>query len=268
MKKLFTILLLMGVALSVFATQKALVIGNSAYPGKALAHPALEAARTDSVLAGYGWQVTRLTNLTAANMKSSISQFSQGISASDTVLVVFSGGAVQLDGKNWLIPTGKTFADAATFKIQAVSVDSLLSQLAKASLRLVFVDGAYQTSAVSFKLAASGLAPIARLAPNTLVIFNAPAHTWADSTNGYSNKLLPSLRARIAIYALPVTELRTNIINDISQPAGTRGITPPWFLNSIGDAIRVNPPPASEGQKFHYKGFDLYDTDGGGSYSF
>lgn len=267
MKKLFTILILMSVAISAFAVQKALVIGNSAYPSKAISHPVLETAHADTILARFGWQVTRLANLTSTNMKSSIQQFTQDVSASDTVLVVYSGAAIQLDKVNWLVPTGKQFTDAATFKTQAVSLDWMMSQLSKASLRLLFLDGAYQTSSVTFKVSVSGLAAVSKVAPNTLLMYNAPLNTWAASDGGYYNKLLPSLRSRIAFFALPVLDMRQNIINDIANPAGTRGITPPWFLNSIGDAIRVNPPPDPD-QYYFRKGWDLYDSDGGGSYSF
>ena len=267
MKKLITLLMLMGVALTAFATQKALVIGNSTYPGKTLSHPVLETASADTILAMMGWQVTRHTNLGAANMRSSIQQFTQNISSADSLMVLYSGAAIQLDGVNWLIPSGKQFSDAATFKNQAISLDWLLTQTSKASLRMFLIDGAYQVPAVSFKVAAAGMAPIAKLAANTLVLFNAPANMWAADASGYYNKLVPSLRARIQGYDLLVKDLRQNIVQDISQPAGMKGITAPWFLNSIGDAIRVNPPPP-EGQKMFHKGFMLDDIDGGGSYSF
>ncbi len=267
MKKLIIVLTLMGIALSAFGTQKALLIGNSSYPGKALPHPANELALADTILSQVGWQVTKHINLGPANMKSVLQQYLQSVSAADSLLVIYSGAAIQLDGVNWLVPAGKQYTDAATFKSQAVSVDWLLSQSAKATLRLLFLDGAYQVPALSFKIATGGLAAIPKLAPNTLVMYNAPANTWAADGSGYYNRLIPSLRYRIFNYALPVKDLRQNIVQDISQPEGTRGIAAPWFLNSIGDAIRVNPPPPND-QKFFHKGFDLDEIDGGGSYSF
>ena len=55
--------------------------------------------------------------------------FTQGVARNTAGLFFFAGHGVQLEGLNYLIPIGATFATASDVKYRAVSADWILSRM-------------------------------------------------------------------------------------------------------------------------------------------
>src|SRR5262245_56806519 len=93
---------------SAFAQSRvALVIGNSDYQAAvSLLNPANDPKAVADALTGAGFEVTRLSNLTQAEMRRAVRDFSGRIAergADTTALVFYAGHGVQVDGENFLV---------------------------------------------------------------------------------------------------------------------------------------------------------------------
>jgi uncharacterized caspase-like protein len=112
----------------------ALVIGNSNYAQSPLDNPANDAKAIAQALRDAGFEVDLLTDQKRAAMLSSIEKFGAKLAAKKQPSVFyFAGHAMQLDWRNYLLPTDIKIRSAQDVTTQAVDLNDLLLQLAKAS---------------------------------------------------------------------------------------------------------------------------------------
>src|SRR5690349_5401403 len=119
--RIFTIifLLLITAALPVAAeTRLALVIGNGSYGGGIgpLANAPNDAQRVTKALQSAGFAVTTVIDADQRTMKRAFADFGQSLAqaGTDTVgLFYYAGHGVQVDGVNYLIPSGAEMQNQA-----------------------------------------------------------------------------------------------------------------------------------------------------------
>jgi len=266
MKRLFTIVLLMSLALVSLSAQKALVIGNYGYTSKALPQPRNDTALLDTTLAQSGWTVTRHQNLDATAMKLALTSFGASLSEGEMALVYFTGSAIQLDGVNYLVPIG-SFKDAATFKAGAVNFNWMLSQLGKAGVKLIFIDGARSPANISFKLAKPGLEAVSKLPVNTLLMYGAPLNTVLADSLTPNSCFSKSLASEIIKPDLDLSSLHGKISSAMAILHGGKTPPVPWSASSVTEGWILN-PSGENMPRYYFRGFFKQDVDGGGSYSF
>ena len=91
---------------TVFAMRRALVIGNDNYKYVEKLKNAKEDARTMSrTLNQVGFEVTEKFDLGQKEMIASVREFQEKINPGDEILFFFAGHGVEIDGKNYLVPT-------------------------------------------------------------------------------------------------------------------------------------------------------------------
>jgi uncharacterized caspase-like protein len=128
------------------AERIALVIGNSDYGHVPdLANPARDAALIGEKLKQLDFKTASLENLTQAQLKSAISDFTAKISQAGPEAIAvfyFAGHGVQIDGTNYLIPVDAAIATESDVILHAVSASDLLKtlELAKAKANIVILD--------------------------------------------------------------------------------------------------------------------------------
>ena len=266
MKRFLTLVLLLSLTLVSLSAQKALVIGNSGYASKSLPQPARDAALIDSTLAQSGWTVTNHQNLGPLALKTALSQFNNTLAEGEMAMVYFSGAVIQLDGLNYLVPVG-IFKDAATFKNSAVELNWAISQLSKAGVKLIFLDGARSPANIGFKLAKPGMAALAKLPGNTLLMYGSPLDTVlvdSPAPNSYFSK---ALAAEIIKPDLDLSVLPANISAAMAILQGGKTPPQPWSASSVPEGWTLN-PSGENMPRYHFRGMFKMDVDGGGSYSF
>ncbi len=130
-------------------TRVALVIGNGAYPPVtvdnlfgALSNPVADARDMADLLRGYGFTVDTLTEAGQRDMEAAVNRFMRQLEAGGTGLFYYSGHGVQVQQENYLIPVGRSFADAADVQEYAVKANWVLRkmELARTRVNLMILD--------------------------------------------------------------------------------------------------------------------------------
>src|SRR5579871_4164315 len=93
----------------------ALVIGNGAYTNIVpLKNPPNDARDMCSKLREIGYVVSCFTDVgTRAQLRAVLQDFAQSLSSDRVGLVYYAGHAMQIEGENYLVPTGARFDSAA-----------------------------------------------------------------------------------------------------------------------------------------------------------
>jgi len=84
----------------------ALVIGNQSYTNAPLDNPANDADAVGNELKAMGYATTVVKDATREGIEEALDNFSLAAEQSDFALFYYAGHAIQVDGKNYIIPVG------------------------------------------------------------------------------------------------------------------------------------------------------------------
>src|ERR1700689_1978877 len=104
------------------APRFALVVGNGDYAHvTALRNPQNDAQDMCRTLRGLGYQTFCYTNVSSrAQFRSIVEDFAERLSADTVSLLYYAGHAVQIEGENYLIPTGAALGTASATMEQSL----------------------------------------------------------------------------------------------------------------------------------------------------
>ena len=136
MKKLLFVLLALPLLMA-GQTQKrpALVIGNSDYQYLSkLPNPVGDALLIAETLDSLGFEVILDTNITTKRkFQKKISEFGARRDSFDVGFIFYAGHGMQVDGKNYLLPTEEEFKTQDEVKEFAIGVESVMKYLTQRS---------------------------------------------------------------------------------------------------------------------------------------
>jgi len=214
----------------------ALVIGNGRYHVSPLLNPQTDAKDLAQALESFGFQVICKIDLTQNEMKQAIRAFGEKIRHGGTGLFYYAGHAVQVDGRNYLIPVGTEISHEHEVEYEAVDIGFLLSQMQEArnELNIVILDACRNNPfSRKFRSTNGGLASI--IAPSgTLIAYaTAPGSVASDGDgrNGlYTQELLKAMRQP----ALKIEDVFKLVRSGVQSL--TNGVQVPWESSSlVGD---------------------------------
>jgi uncharacterized caspase-like protein len=259
-KYVFTLLVAVLGAAPTHAQQEtriALVIGNSAYPGGALATAANDAGLVAQTLQAAGFDVSGARDLDATTLRSSFREFVEKASAAgpDTVaLVYFAGYGLQFEGENYLVPVDARLSRDSDVPLEAIRVNDLVKPLSSLTLkaRIIVLDaGRTNKFAASGQPLAGGLA-LMQPDAGTLIAFNAAPGTVAPEATGAYGAFATALAEMIKAGGLPLEELFERVRLRVNEV--TKGAELTWEASRVQVPFlffeRVATPPASEQDRF------------------
>ncbi len=105
----------------------ALVLGNSNYDNtSALANPKNDADKISTKLEGLGFNVIKGLDLDKAGMEKAIRSFVRELEGADVALFFYAGHAIQVDGKNYLIPVDAALEDSTAIDFETINFGVIL----------------------------------------------------------------------------------------------------------------------------------------------
>ncbi len=225
----------------------ALVIGNGAYPGNALANPPNDAADMAALLKQSGFEVIQRENASLKEMHRALREFGDRLGRETLGLFFFAGHGVQVRGRNYLLPVDADIGREDEVSFNALDLQAVLEKMdsARNHTNLIILDACRNNPFASkFKLANSGLAQI-DAPPGTVVAFaTAPGSTAADGSgrNGlYTKHLLANLGKPGARIEDAFKQVR------VAVRADSNGAQTPWESTSLETELvlkRLPPKPA------------------------
>lgn len=220
----------------------ALVIGNSAYPGKArLANPANDAEDIGNRLQELGFDVYQGTDLTIAGFDRILRSFRDALKTADVALLFYAGHGASINGVNYLIPVDAKFGDGAKFTAQAISLKDIQALMEyRPRTNLLFFDACrnnpfLQNLTKSFGGEKSPVRPgWANIAPahGTYISFASAegevASDGSDKRNSpFTSALLEHIGEPNKDVQLMMRDVRKHVIDE------TNGAQVPWEKGSL-----------------------------------
>lgn len=120
----------------------ALVIGESKYESLSkLVNPSQDARDIDGLLGDLGFEVDRVLNADAEELREAIEDFIEEAQDADVALVYYSGHGIEVGGQNYLVPVDATFDTPEAAGNSLVAVQPMLDELARAApVSIVLLD--------------------------------------------------------------------------------------------------------------------------------
>jgi len=211
----------------------ALVIGNGAYKQGALKNPVNDARAMVATLRQLGFQVIQRENATKQQMEQAVGEFGRALGKGSVALFYYAGHGMQVNGRNFLIPTDAVVASEQAVRLETLDVDLVLDQVAAAGsdVNLVVLDACRNNPFERrFRSAAGGLAQINAPKGTLIAYATAPGSVAADGTgaNGlYTAKLVEAIKTP----GLPIEEVFKRVRVEVSRESNDAQT--PWEASSL-----------------------------------
>ena len=215
----------------------ALVIGNSDYNAGPLLNPVNDARAMSQALQETNFVVLKYENVTTmADMKRAIREFGEKIQNGGVGLFYYAGHGIQVNGKNYLIPTGAEIYREEEVEYESVDVGFVLAQMEAAHNRMniIILDACRNNPfARSWRSASQGLAFINAPAGTLIAYATAPGSVASDGT-GENGLYTQELLKQIGKPQLKIEDIFKNVrINVLELSANQQT---PWESSSlVGD---------------------------------
>lgn len=239
----FVVALILG-AIAIFgsyhaayaANRIALVVGNSEYNSAGLLpNAATDAVLVENSLKQIGFETLSAKNVSVSAFRESLKEFRQQALGADVAIIYFAGHGIELNGKNWLVPSDAKLGSDYDLPDEAVDLDRLMDALTGARTRIAIIDACRnnpfgQRWATSKRSMSRGLARVE--SDDVLVLYAAaPGMTAEDGQAGRSSPFAASLAKRLLEPGVPVQMLGGLIRDDVI--AATAGRQRPYVSASM-----------------------------------
>jgi formylglycine-generating enzyme required for sulfatase activity len=230
-------------------TRIALVIGNSDYASGPLPNPANDAKMMSETLGKLGFEVIARRNADQNTMKRAIQEFGSRLEKAGPAAVglfYYAGHGVQLNGRNYLIPTTAQIDREGDVEIEAVSADWVIEQMryARNRLNIVILDACRNNPFTrSMRSVDHGLATMDAPAGILIAYSTAPGAVAADGS-GRNSPYTEALSLAMRDLHEPVEQVFKRV--RVGVMSATSGKQVPWESSSLtGDFYFAAPSKAA-----------------------
>jgi hypothetical protein len=222
--------------------RQALVIGNGAYADAPLANPANDANAIGAELKRLGFSLELQVNAKREVMENAIRAFSASLAKNNAVgLFYFAGHGLQLDWRNYLVPTDARLDKVADVLRQTVDMGTLLTSLGKAGnpMNIVVLDACRDNPFDSDQRTGKGLSQMDAPIGTLLAYATAPGNVASDGSgkNGlYTEHLLKEMSTPEAKLEDVFKRVR------LAVRRSSQGQQIPWESTSLEEDFYFIPP--------------------------
>jgi hypothetical protein len=218
----------------------ALVIGNADYRKSPLLNPVNDSRDIAAALRARGFAVIERANVTLAEMRQAMREFSDQIADSEVALVYYSGHGLEVDGRNFFIPIGTDIQrdyEVVDQAFDAGQITELLQRSTSSSMprvNILIVDACRDNPLPrSTRSTGKGLARMAAPTGTFIAFSTAPGKVASDG-DGRNSPFTKHLLAAIEIPDKPIEQLFKLVRKAVVEE--THGMQVPWDNSSlIGD---------------------------------
>jgi uncharacterized caspase-like protein len=220
----------------------ALIIGMSKYQQvPQLENPARDAQAVAALFKKANFDVVDSRHdLGIAELRRAIREFSEISRDADISVIYYAGHGIELNGKNYLIPTDAKLLSNFDVEDEAISLDRLLEALEGVKrLKLVILDACRDNPfagamkrVVATRSVGRGLAKVEPTTSDTLIAFAAKAGAVANDGDGLNSPFAAALVKHIAEPGLDLRLAFGRVRDDVLKATGNR--QEPFLYGSLG----------------------------------
>lgn len=231
----------------VLAQRVALVIGNGAYvEAPPLENPANDATDIHAALTRLGFDSELVVDADRVSLERAIRRFGDRAVGAEAAMLFYAGHAVEVAGRNHLIPVSASIRSDRDLPFETVDVDAVMTQLeGRARVILLFLD-ACRDNPFRLRLAAQGTRGIAgtglaavRGPVGTLVAFSTAPGTVAQDGTGRNSPFTAALLRHIETEGLEVRPMLGRVRQTVREATG--GAQIPWENASLEGEFYFRP---------------------------
>ena len=235
------LLLLVALAAPAPAAQRvALVVGNAAYEHTVpLSNPRNDATDVARALRSLDFEVIEGLDLDKRGFETKLRAFARAARGAEATLFFYAGHGLQVEGRNYLVPTDAKLADEVDLRLDAFELEAFLGPM-RSTTNLVFLD-ACRDNPLANNLARSmgptrsaavgrGLGRV-ETGSGTLIAYATQPGNVADDGEGRNSPFTEALLAHIATPGLGVDALLARVTDDVMRGTGER--QQPWRHSSL-----------------------------------
>ena len=255
-----TLLLCLNAAAASTGKRVALVIGNSTYKNAVrLPNTLNDAQLMANTLKNAGFEVIEGTDLSKTEMSGMLDRFTELAYNADLAMVFYAGHGMQVEGKNYLVPTDAVLNSPAHLKTRAFTLDDIIATLpADPGVGVVILD-ACRDNPLARTLAASmpasrsvtvssGLAPVQASSSSAgtgtggiIIAYATDPGAVALDGKGDHSPYTSALAKHLATPGLEIQSALTRVRGEVTS--STKGVQRPWHNASLGREIFVGGQP-------------------------
>ncbi|MEZ5924075.1 MAG: caspase family protein [Hyphomicrobiaceae bacterium] len=234
----------------------ALLIGNASYKRfGALTNPVQDVKAVADTLRAADFEIVEAIDQSHPDLERTVRGFLGRLDGADVSLVYYSGHAVQVGGRNYIIPIDAKLDSELDLDFEAIDLDTIMRFMAaRSKVRLVFLDACrnnpfagrpFSTAGEQTRSVASrGLARI-DAGVGTLIAFSTePGNVALDGEKGGTSPFTSAFVKHALTPAIDVRQMLTAVRNEVI--ATTQGKQVPWENSSLVEDfffVPKRPPP-------------------------
>jgi hypothetical protein len=231
-------------------TRIALVVGASAYQHAShLANTLNDAQEVAAELKRLGFEVETVMDPDRQQFEGAVRRLGQRARGADAALFFYAGHALELNGRNWLIPVQANLQTERDLRFEALDLSDVIDQVeGQARVSLVILDACRNNPFRRFLTGDSragdvggGLAP-QRAATGTLIVYSTALGQVAADGNGPHSPFTAALLRHIETPGIEVRQLIAEVRRDVRQ--ATSGQQIPWESSALEGEFFLDPAPA------------------------
>jgi formylglycine-generating enzyme required for sulfatase activity len=216
----------------------ALVIGNAAYKNATpLSNTINDAVIMANALKSLGFELVggkAQTDLDKGGLDNVIRKFGETIRGKRVAFLYYSGHGVQVDGRNYLIPTSANVVSKTDVKYELVNVDNVLDDMnaSGTKVNIIVLDACRNNPFGDKGLRGTGSGLAVMDAPSGTIVAYAtgPGKTAADGV-GKNSPYTESLARVITEPGLDIEDVFREVGKDVQIKTG--GVQVPWKMDSL-----------------------------------
>jgi uncharacterized caspase-like protein len=233
------------------AERVALVVGIGEYRHvPPLANPANDARDMAEALTRLGFRTELVLDPDRVRLEQSLRRLGQAARGADAAVFFYAGHAIEVGGRNWLLPVEADIESERDLRFEALDMDIVSEQLdGAARLSIVLLD-ACRDNPFRLRLASgtrsvavgTGLAQL-RAAVGTLVAFSTAPGTVAADGRGRNSPFTAALLRRIDTPGLELRQMLAEVRREVREGTGGRQV--PWEHSALEGAFYFVPAAAA-----------------------
>lgn len=218
----------------------ALVIGNTNYLTKPLANPVRDAALMATTLEQLGFEVIQRRDVKDREQFLSIAQdFLSRIRKDSVAFFYYAGHAVQFEGRNFLLPTGKQIRSEEEAESLAYDVGHLFTKLEgrQNQVNVIVLDACRDNPLPkTVRSVGQGLAVTASPSGSLIAYSTAPNQTAEDGGAAGNSLYTRALAEEMAVPGVQIESVFKRVAARVTKE--TRSRQRPWYHTSLtGDLV-------------------------------
>ncbi|WP_372622977.1 caspase family protein [Falsiroseomonas sp.] len=246
---LVLLLLLAWPAGQALAQRVALVVGAGAYQHvPPLPNATNDATDMAGTLRGLGFAVDLVLDPDRAALEGAVQRFGIAARGAEAALFFYAGHAIEVGGRNWLIPVSAELGSPQQLRFQALEVEAVTEQTqAAARVSLVVLDACRDNPfrqrwpTASRSAAGRGLARVSP-ATGTLVVFSTAPGAVAADGQGRNSPFTAALLRHMPTPGLEVRPMLAEVRRTVREATG--GAQVPWEESSLEGSFYFRPVAA------------------------